>query len=81
MPTKMPIVVQYLEKEEVLGHLRPILINVGLEVIPPQCSVGNAYETFDKNGNLADERSVGMMKKVCSTLCRHAVLLSTRSEP
>lgn len=64
-----------------LGHLRPICMNVGLEVITPQCSVGNAGSAFDENGNLADERTAGMMENVCRTLCHHASLLSTRLEP
>lgn len=64
-----------------LGHLRPICMNVGLEVITPQCSVGNAGSAFDENGNLADERTAGMMENVCRTLRHHASLLSTRLEP
>ncbi len=64
-----------------LGHLRPICMNVGLEVITPQCSVGNAGSAFDEEGNLSDARTAGMMENVCRTLCQHASLLSTRLEP
>ncbi len=62
-----------------LNHLRPILMNVGLEVITPQCSVGGAGDAFDAGGNLNDKRTAGLMEKVCSTLCRHAVLLTERA--
>lgn len=61
-----------------LNHLRPICMNVGLEVITPQCSVGNAGSVFDDDGSLSDERTAGMLDRVCRTLCRHASLLSKR---
>lgn len=64
-----------------LGHLRPICMNVGLEVITPQCSVGSAGEAFDDDGNLADARAASLMENVCRTLCQHASLLSGRLEP
>ena len=64
-----------------LGHLRPICMNVGLEVVTPQCSVGGAGSAFDEEGNLSDARTAGMMENVCRTLCQHAALLSTRLEP
>ncbi|MEZ5810032.1 MAG: NAD(P)H-dependent oxidoreductase [Rhizobiaceae bacterium] len=61
-----------------IAHLRPICMNVGLEVITPQCSVGNAADAFDEAGELTDERSRNLMEKTCRTLCQHAALLSTR---
>lgn len=64
-----------------LGHLRPVLMNVGVEVVTPQCSVGGAGQVFDEEGNLTDARATGMMENVCRTLCRHASLLSRRVGP
>lgn len=64
-----------------IAHLRPICMNVGLEVITPQCSVGSAASAFDDDGNLTDERSRNLMEKTCRTLCQHAALLSARVEP
>ncbi len=64
-----------------LGHLRPICMNVGLEIITPQCSVGGAGSAFDDAGDLANERTAGMMDNVCRTLCRHIAALSDRSTP
>ncbi|MEE8241441.1 MAG: NAD(P)H-dependent oxidoreductase [Nitrospirales bacterium] len=38
-----------------LVHLRSILSNIGVLVIPDQVAVGEAYTTFDKDGDLVDE--------------------------
>ncbi len=37
-----------------LVHVRAILGNIGVIVIPEQRAVGNAYQAFDDNGNLKD---------------------------
>lgn len=63
-----------------IAHLRPVCMNVGLEVITAQCSVGNAADAFDEAGELVDERSRKLMEKTCRTLCQHAALLSTRQQ-
>lgn len=38
-----------------LVHVRSILSNIGVLVLPSQKAVGNAYQAFDENGNLKDE--------------------------
>ncbi|MEB3294617.1 MAG: NAD(P)H-dependent oxidoreductase [Synechococcales bacterium] len=38
-----------------LVHVRAILGNLGLLVLPDQKAIGNAFQAFDENGNLQDE--------------------------
>jgi chromate reductase, NAD(P)H dehydrogenase (quinone) len=38
-----------------LTHVRSILGNIGVLVLPDQVAIGNAYQAFDENGNLKDE--------------------------
>lgn len=38
-----------------LVHVRSILGNIGVLVLPDQKAIGNAYQAFDQNGNLNDE--------------------------
>jgi chromate reductase, NAD(P)H dehydrogenase (quinone) len=37
-----------------LVHVRSILGNIGVLVLPDQKAIGNAYQAFDENGNLKD---------------------------
>ena len=39
-----------------LVHLRSILSNIGVLVIPDQVAVGQAHEAFGPDGNLVDEK-------------------------
>lgn len=64
-----------------LNHLRPVLVNVGLEVISPQCSIAFGEEAFDEHGGIRDPRTRRVLENVCRTLCQHASLLSTRNAP
>jgi len=38
-----------------LVHVRSILGNIGVLVLPDQKAIGNAYQAFDENDNLKDE--------------------------
>ena len=38
-----------------LVHVRSILSNIGVLVLPDQKAIGSAYQAFDENGNLKDE--------------------------
>ncbi|OKH42870.1 NADPH-dependent FMN reductase [Calothrix sp. HK-06] len=38
-----------------LAHVRSILGNIGVLVLPDQQAIGNAYQAFDDNANLKDE--------------------------
>lgn len=55
-----------------LNHLRPVMMNVGAEVITAQCSVGLARDAFHDDGSLRDERTAKMMASVCRSLIDHA---------
>ena len=60
------------------SHLRQVLSHIQMEVIAPQCSVPNAADAFDEDGNFREERLRKSMHKVCGTLIEHAGLLSRR---
>ena len=64
-----------------INHLRAVLSHIGMEVISPQCSVPNAGEAFDTDGNFKEERLRKGMTKLCRTLIEHAQLFSARVEP
>jgi chromate reductase, NAD(P)H dehydrogenase (quinone) len=38
-----------------LVHVRSILGNIGVLVLPDQKAIGNSYQAFDEHGNLQDE--------------------------
>jgi chromate reductase, NAD(P)H dehydrogenase (quinone) len=63
-----------------LYHLRAVLLNCQAEILTQQCSVARAGQAFDKDGELADERTRGMMQVLCRVLIERARLLSTRIE-
>jgi chromate reductase len=59
-----------------LYHLRSVLMNCGVEIITPQCSVARAQEAFDEKGDFREERLRTMMTKVCATLIERAAMFS-----
>jgi len=64
-----------------LYHLRAVLMNCGVDVVTPQCSVPRAMDAFDADGNFREERLRHQMERVVSTLIERAAMLSTRVEP
>lgn len=44
-----------------LVHLRSLLGNIGIHVIPNQAAIGNGFEAFDENGNLKNEPHIKMV--------------------
>lgn len=63
-----------------LYHLRSVLMNCGVEVITPQCSVAQAKTAFDEDGEFREERLRHQMENVARTLVERASMLSTRVE-
>lgn len=51
-----------------LRHLREILANIGVLVIPAQYALANAYEAFESSGEFKEERTRQAIKKVLSQL-------------
>lgn len=64
-----------------LYHLRAVLMNCGVDIITPQCSVARAADAFDEDGNFREERLRHQMEKVASTLIERAAMLSARVDP
>lgn len=58
-----------------LVHLRAILGNVGVTVLPDQVAVGKAYEAFQADGSLAAEKQATRVKNLGSQLARHLAKL------
>jgi chromate reductase len=63
-----------------LYHLRAVLMNCGVEVVTPQCSVAKASEAFDEDGEFREERLRTQMETVVRTLVERASLLSARED-
>lgn len=57
-----------------LVHVRAILGNIGVLVIPDQVAINNAYQAFAEDGSLTDEKSSSriqnMVKSLVSTTSR-----------
>jgi NAD(P)H-dependent FMN reductase len=63
-----------------LYHLRAVLMNCGVEIITPQCSVPRAQDAFDENGEFKDEQLRRRMETVVRTLIERAKMMSLRAE-
>jgi NAD(P)H-dependent FMN reductase len=51
-----------------LVHLRAILGNIGVIVLPDQLAVGTAHEAFDQDGQLKDPMKAKKIKDLCGGL-------------
>jgi len=51
-----------------LVHLRAILGNIGVIVLPDQVAVSKAHEAFDEKGGLKDERTARQVTRVVQSL-------------
>ena len=54
-----------------LVHLRAILGNIGITVLPDQISIGKAYEAFTPDGALVDEKQQARVKALGANLAKH----------
>lgn len=54
-----------------LVHLRAILGNIGITVLPDQVAVGTAYKAFADDGTLADEKQQTRITALGATLANH----------
>lgn len=60
------------------SHLRQVLAHIQTDTIAPQCSVPNAGEAFDDNGDFREERLRQSMHTVCKALIERAWLAGGR---
>ena len=54
-----------------LVHVRAILGNIGVTVLPDQVAVGKAYEAFAADGSLTDAKQAAKVKGLGTQLARH----------
>jgi chromate reductase, NAD(P)H dehydrogenase (quinone) len=58
-----------------LVHLRSILGNIGITVLPDQVAIGGAYQAFLDGGSLADDKQATRVKNLGATLAKHLAKL------
>lgn len=58
-----------------LGHLREVLVRLGVLVVSEQVSVGNGNSAFDDMDALTNERAAGFLKAACKSLRLKATML------
>jgi chromate reductase, NAD(P)H dehydrogenase (quinone) len=54
-----------------LVHLRAILGNIGITVLPDQIAVGSAHKAIKADGTLADSTQYDRVKQLGATLAKH----------
>jgi len=54
-----------------LVHLRSILGNLGIVVLPQQISVSKAFDAFNEDGSLVDARQAKRIHDLAATLVQH----------
>lgn len=62
-----------------LVHLRSLLGNIGVVLLPDQISIGSAYEAFDEAGKLKDERKAKQLADIAQSLVKLAGKLAVKS--
>ena len=58
-----------------LVHVRAILGNIGVTVLPDQVAVSKAYDAFDEGGALVHEKQAEKVKSLGAQLARHLAKL------
>jgi NAD(P)H-dependent FMN reductase len=58
-----------------LVHLRAILGNLGIVVLPDQVAVPSAYSAFAEDGTLADPKQAARVRSLGTTLAQHLAKL------
>ncbi len=56
-----------------LVHLRAILGNIGVTVLPDSISISAAHEAFDESGKLKDERKTKQLAKIAGGLAEFLI--------
>ena len=59
-----------------LVHLRSILSNIGVLVLPNQVAVPRAFEAFGEDGKLQDEKLSGRVEQIAKALVKTVTKLS-----
>jgi NAD(P)H-dependent FMN reductase len=54
-----------------LVHLRSILGNIGITVLPDQVAISKAYGAFAEDGSLGDGKQAAKVKQLGASLARH----------
>ena len=60
-----------------LVHLRALLSNIGVIVLPDQVAIGTAYEVFDDAGHIKDERKSAQVASLARGLTNFLVKLQS----
>ncbi len=58
-----------------LVHLRAILGNIGVTVVPKQMAIAQAYQAFDEQGNLIDQKQQSAVMAIGATVADVATRL------
>lgn len=58
-----------------LVHVRSILGNIGVHVVPAQVAIGGGFQAFDDAGNLKDDGQIAMVDNVVSELVKTTTAL------
>ena len=59
-----------------IGHLREVLVRLGMLVISEQLAVGGADSAFDDKGRMSNDRTASMLSDACKSLVEKSSLLA-----